>query len=46
MLAGRLDGVSLARLAHFLTLLGQDVEVVVREKPASREVGRLSLVSA
>lgn len=45
ILTGRLGGFSLERLAHFLTLLGKDVEIVVREKPASRSSGRLSVVS-
>ena len=45
ILTGRLGGFSLERLAHFLTLLGKDVEIVVREKPASRPAGRLSVVS-
>ena len=46
VLAGRLAGFSLERLAHYLTLLGKDVEIVVREKPESQPVGRLSVVSA
>lgn len=45
LLSGRLSGFSLERLAHFLTLLGKDVEIVVREKPPTRSVGRLSVVS-
>ena len=45
LLSGRLAGFSLERLAHFLTLLGKDVEIVVREKPPTRPVGRLSVVS-
>ncbi len=45
LLAGRLAGFSLERLAHFLTLLGKDVEIVVREKPPTRSVGRLSVLS-
>ena len=44
-LMGRLGGFSLERLAYFLTLLGKDVEIVVREKPASQAAGRLSVVS-
>ncbi len=46
LLTGRLAGFSLERLAHFLTLLGKDVEIVVREKPASRAAGRLRVLSA
>ena len=45
LLSGRLVGFSLERLAHFLTLLGKDVEIVVREKPPTRSVGRLSVLS-
>lgn len=46
LLAGRLDGFSLERLAHLLTLLGKDVDIIVREKPAARQVGRISVVGA
>jgi predicted XRE-type DNA-binding protein len=45
LLSGRLAGFSLERLAHFLTPLGQDVEIVVREKPPTPPVGRLSVLS-
>lgn len=45
LLSGRLAGFSLERLAHFLTLLGKDVEIVVREKPSTRPIGRLSVLS-
>ncbi len=44
MLAGRLSGFSLERLAHFLTLLGKDVDILVRETPSARQVGRISVV--
>ena len=46
LLAGQLRGFSLERLARFLTLLGRDVQIVVREIPASRSTGRLTVVSA
>ena len=46
VLSGRLAGFSLERLAHCLTLLGKDVEIIVRKKPESQPVGRLSVVSA
>jgi len=46
LLAGQLSGFSLERLARFLTLLGRDVQIVVRESSSSRQVGRLSVVSA
>ncbi|HEV8634380.1 MAG TPA: helix-turn-helix transcriptional regulator [Chloroflexota bacterium] len=46
LVTGQLAGFSLERLAHFLTLLGKDVQIVVREKPAERPAGRLTVVSA
>jgi predicted XRE-type DNA-binding protein len=46
LIAGRLAGFSLERLAHFLTLLGKDVDIVIREKPAGRETGRIIVVGA
>ncbi len=45
LLSGRLAGFSLERRARLLTLLGKDVEIVVREKPSTRPVGRLSVLS-
>jgi predicted XRE-type DNA-binding protein len=44
--AGQLAGFSIERLAHWLTLLGKDVQIVVREKPPERPAGRLTVVSA
>ena len=32
----KLEGFSVERLMHFLVALGQDVEIVVKSKPASR----------
>ena len=32
----RLEGFSVERLMHFLVALGQDVEIVIKSKPASR----------
>lgn len=46
LLAGRLAGFSLERLAHFLTRLDKDVEIVVRGKPARETTGRISVVGA
>jgi predicted XRE-type DNA-binding protein len=46
LLAGQLSGFSLERLARFLTLLGRDVQIIVRETSSSRPTGRLSVVSA
>ena len=34
---GRLDGFSMERLYRFLNALGQDVQIVVKPKPRSRE---------
>ncbi len=45
LLAGRLAGFSLERLAHFLTLFGKDVEIVVRDTPEPHAVGRLSVLA-
>ena len=33
----KLDGFSVERLIHFLNALGQDVDIVVRKKPAKRK---------
>jgi predicted XRE-type DNA-binding protein len=41
--SGRLSGFSFERLIHFLTLLGQDVEIAVSETPHSRHVGHLKV---
>jgi len=38
---GRLEGFSLERLARFLTLLGQDVEIMVRPRPRSRKTAKI-----
>jgi predicted XRE-type DNA-binding protein len=42
----KLDGFSVERLMTFLTLLDQDVEIVVRKKPRSRAAGRIVVVAA
>ena len=36
LLRYKLEGFSVERLMHFLVALGQDVEIVVRDKPRSR----------
>lgn len=36
LMRGRLGGFSLAKLLHFLTLLDQDIEVIVRQKPETQ----------
>jgi predicted XRE-type DNA-binding protein len=46
LLRGRLSGFSTERLMHFLTLLGRDVEIVVKTAPRSRRQGRLRVVAA
>jgi predicted XRE-type DNA-binding protein len=46
LLRGRLSGFSTERLMHFLTLLGHDVEIVVKTAPRSRRQGRLRVVAA
>jgi predicted XRE-type DNA-binding protein len=45
LLRGRLAGFSTERLMHFLTLLGRDVEIVVKAAPRSRRRGRLRVVA-
>jgi predicted XRE-type DNA-binding protein len=42
----KLAGFSVERLMTFLTALGQDVKIVIRKKPRSRAVGRISVVAA
>lgn len=39
LLAGQMAGFSVERLVHFLSLLGQDVEVTVRQTPRGRRYG-------
>jgi predicted XRE-type DNA-binding protein len=46
VLRGRMESVTIDRLAHWLTALGRDVEITVRPAPRSRRVGRLSVVEA
>jgi predicted XRE-type DNA-binding protein len=43
---GRLAGFSSDRLMRLLTLLGQDVEIVVRARPRSRARGCIRVVDA
>jgi predicted XRE-type DNA-binding protein len=43
LVTGRLAGFSLERLMHFLTLLGQDVEIVVSDSPHSQPVGQVTV---
>lgn len=43
LLRGRLKGFSAERLFRFLNLLGQDVNIVIREKPARRSHAHVSV---
>jgi len=45
LLRGQLAGFSTERLMHFLTLLGRDVEIVVKATPRSRRQGRLRVAA-
>jgi predicted XRE-type DNA-binding protein len=42
----KLAGFSVERLMTLLTVLGQDVEIVIRRKPRSRSSARISVVAA
>jgi predicted XRE-type DNA-binding protein len=42
----KLDGFSVERLMTFLTALDQDVEIVIKNKPRSRSIGRISVIAA
>ena len=41
LLGGQMAGFSIERLVHFLSLLGQDVEVTVRKAPRGRRQGTI-----
>lgn len=41
----KLDGFSVERLMTFLTALDQDVQIVIRKKPRSQTVRRISVVA-
>lgn len=45
LLRGQLSGFSTERLMDFLTLLGRDVEIVVRRAPRSRRHGRVRVAA-
>lgn len=45
LLRGRISGFSTERLMRFLTLLGRDVEIVVKPAPRSRRQGRVRVVA-
>jgi predicted XRE-type DNA-binding protein len=42
----KLAGFSVERLMNLLTAVDQDVEIVIRQKPRSRKVARISVVAA
>jgi len=42
----KLDGFSVEHLMTFLTALGQDVEIVIRKKPRSRDAARIGVIAA
>lgn len=44
LLNGRLANFSTDRLMRLLTALGQDVEIVVREGPSTRDRGRIRVI--
>ena len=41
LLAGQMAGFSVERLVHFLSLLGQDVNVTVKQAPQGQRYGRV-----
>jgi predicted XRE-type DNA-binding protein len=45
LLRGRLSGFSTERLMHFLTLLGRDIDIVIRHRSRKRPHGRLRVVA-
>jgi predicted XRE-type DNA-binding protein len=45
LLRGQLSGFSTERLMQFLTLLGRDVEIVIKRAPRSRRKGRVRVVA-
>ena len=45
LLRGQLSGFSTERLMQFLTLLGRDVEIVIKRAPRSRRQGRLRVIA-
>jgi predicted XRE-type DNA-binding protein len=46
LLRGRLAAFSTERLMKFLTALGSDVQIVIRERPRAKGPGHLQVVSA
>jgi predicted XRE-type DNA-binding protein len=46
LLRGQLSGFSTERLMHFLTLLGRDIEIIIKRAPRTRRQGHLRVVAA
>jgi predicted XRE-type DNA-binding protein len=46
LLRGQLSGFSSERLMQFLTMLGRDVEIIVKRAPRSRRQGRVRVLGA
>ncbi len=46
LLHRKLAGFSVERLMHFLNLLGQDVDIVVRPKPRNRKIARINVFTS
>jgi predicted XRE-type DNA-binding protein len=46
LLRGRLSGFSTERLMRFLTTLGSEVQIVVRDRPRAKGPGHLRVLSA
>lgn len=45
LIRGKLSGFSMERLFHFLNALGQDVQIVVKAKPRSRQQAYLRVAA-
>jgi predicted XRE-type DNA-binding protein len=45
LLRGQLSGFSTERLMQFLTLLGRDIEIVIKRAPRSRRQGRVRVIA-
>ena len=44
LLRRKLSGFSVERLMHFLNMLGQDIDIVVRPKPRNRKNARINVL--
>lgn len=44
LMRGRLGGFSFERLMRFLTILGRDVQIIVKAKPGKRRAGEVIVV--